>query len=134
MMPKDLQEAFFNGDATMMIALFDNTTSSDDTMDAITDIRNIVGKNVFASGMSGVVTDIKNLALKEMPVYVVIASLLSLLVLFITMNSFLTPVIFLVNIGMAVVYNLGSNIFLGTCSSIATCSYNGLFNIPSGKL
>ena len=118
MMPKDLQEAFFNGDATMMIALFDNTTSSDDTMDAITDIRNIVGKNVFASGMSGVVTDIKNLALKEMPVYVVIASLLSLLVLFITMNSFLTPVIFLVNIGMAVVYNLGSNIFLGEISYI----------------
>jgi len=118
MMPKDLQEAFFNGDATMMIALFDNTTSSDDTMDAITDIRNIVGKNVFASGMSGVVTDIKNLALKEMPVYVVIASLLSLLVLFITMNSFLTPVIFLINIGMAVIYNLGSNIFLGEISYI----------------
>lgn len=118
MMPKKLQDAFFNGDATMMIALFDNTTSSDDTMDAITDIRNTVGKNVFASGMSGVVTDIKNLALKEMPVYVVIASLLSLLVLFITMNSFLTPVIFLLNIGMAVVYNLGSNIFLGEISYI----------------
>jgi len=118
MMPQDLQEAFFNGDATMMIALFDNTTSADDTMEAITDIRNTVGKNVFASGMSGVVTDIKNLALKEMPVYVVIASLLSLLVLFITMNSFLTPVIFLVNIGMAVVYNLGSNIFLGEISYI----------------
>lgn len=118
MMPKDLQEAFFNGDATMMIALFDNTTSSDDTMDAVTDIRNTVGKNVYASGMSGVVTDIKNLALKEMPVYVVIASLLSLLVLFITMNSFLTPVIFLANIGMAVVYNLGSNIFLGEISYI----------------
>lgn len=118
MMPKKLQDAFFNGDATMMIALFDNTTSADDTMDAITDIRNTVGKNVFASGMSGVVTDIKNLALKEMPVYVVIASLLSLLVLFVTMNSFLTPVIFLINIGMAVVYNLGSNIFLGEISYI----------------
>ncbi|MCI9079763.1 MAG: MMPL family transporter [Lachnospiraceae bacterium] len=118
MMPKKLQDAFFNGDATMMIALFDNTTSADDTMEAITDIRNTVGKNVFASGMSGVVTDIKNLALKEMPVYVVIASLLSLLVLFITMNSFLTPVIFLINIGMAVVYNLGSNIFLGEISYI----------------
>ena len=118
MMPKDLQEAFFNGNATMMIALFDNTTSSDDTMDAITDIRNAVGKNVYASGMSGVVTDIKNLALKEMPIYVVIASLLSLLVLFITMNSFLTPVIFLANIGMAVIYNLGSNIFLGEISYI----------------
>ena len=118
MMPKDLQKAFFNGNATMMIALFDNTTSSDDTMEAITDIRNTVGKNVYASGMSGVVTDIKNLALKEMPIYVVIASVLSLLVLFITMNSFLTPVIFLANIGMAIVYNLGSNIFLGEISYI----------------
>lgn len=118
MMPKDLQKAFFNGNATMMIVLFDNTTSSDDTMEAITDIRNTVGKNVYASGMSGVVTDIKNLALKEMPIYVVIASVLSLLVLFITMNSFLTPVIFLANIGMAIVYNLGSNIFLGEISYI----------------
>lgn len=118
MMPEDLQKAFFNGNATMMIALFDNTTSADDTMGAITDIRNTVGKNVFASGMSGVVTDIKNLALKEMPIYVVIASLLCLVVLLITMNSFLTPVIFLLNIGMAVVYNLGSNIFLGEISYI----------------
>ena len=118
MIPKKLQNAFFNGDATMMIALFDNTTSSDDTMEAITDIRNAVSKNVFASGMSGVVTDIKNLALKEMPIYVVIAALLSLVVLIITMDSFATPFIFLLNIGMAIVYNLGSNIFLGEISYI----------------
>ena len=118
MIPKKLQEAFFNGDATMMIALFDNTTSADDTMEAITDIRNTVSKNVFASGMSGVVTDIKNLALKEMPIYVVIAALLSLVVLIITMDSFVTPFIFLANIGMAIVYNLGSNIFLGEISYI----------------
>lgn len=118
MMPKDLQEAFFNGNATAMIALFDNTTSSDDTMEAITNIRKTVGKNVYASGMSGVVTDIKNLALKEMPIYVVIASLLCLLVLFITMDSFLIPILFLLNIGMAIVYNLGSNGFLGEVSYI----------------
>ena len=118
MLPKKLEEAFFNGDATMMIALFDDTTSADDTMDAITNIRKTVGKNVYASGMSGVVTDIKNLALKEMPVYVAIAAALSLLVLLITMDSFLTPVIFLTNIGMAIVFNLGSNIFLGEISYI----------------
>ncbi|MCH5267346.1 MAG: MMPL family transporter [Lachnospiraceae bacterium] len=118
MMPKDLQEAFFRGDATMMIALFDDTTSSDNTMDTIAEIRKMVGKNVYASGMSGVVTDIKDLALKEMPVYVVIAAVLSIIVLLLTMNSFLTPFIFLFNIGVAIVYNLGSNIFLGEISYI----------------
>ena len=118
MIPEDLRKAFFNGDATMMIALFDDTTSADDTMDAITQIRKVVGKNVYASGMSGVVTDIKNLALQEMPIYVVIAGLLSLVVLFLTMTSFVTPVIFLLNIGMAIVFNLGSNIFLGEISYI----------------
>lgn len=118
MIPEDLRKAFFNGKATMMIALFDDTTSADDTMDAITQIRQVVGKNVYASGMSGVVTDIKNLALQEMPIYVVIAGLLSLVVLFLTMTSFVTPLIFLLNIGMAIVFNLGSNVFLGEISYI----------------
>ena len=118
MIPEDLRKAFFNGKATMMIALFDDTTSADDTMDAITQIRKVVGKNVYASGMSGVVTDIKNLALQEMPIYVVIAGLLSLVVLFLTMTSFVTPLIFLLNIGMAIVFNLGSNVFLGEISYI----------------
>ncbi len=118
MMPSDLREAFFNGDATMMVALFDNTTSADDTMDTIKEIRNMVGKNVFASGMAGVVTDIKDLAMAEMPIYVAIAALMSLLVLFITMDSFATPLIFLLNIGMSIVYNLGSNFFMGEISYI----------------
>ena len=118
MIPEDLRKAFFNGKATMMIALFDDTTSADDTMDAITQIRKVVGKNVYASGMSGVVTDIKNLALQEMPIYVVIAGLLSLVVLFLTMTSFVTPLIFLLNIGMAIVFNLGRNVFLGEISYI----------------
>ena len=118
MIPEDLRKAFFNGKATMMIALFDDTTSADETMDAITQIRKVVGKNVYASGMSGVVTDIKNLALQEMPIYVVIAGLLSLVVLFLTMTSFVTPLIFLLNIGMAIVFNLGSNVFLGEISYI----------------
>ena len=118
MMPADLRDAFFNGDATMMVALFDNTTSADDTMDTIKEIRKMVGKNVFASGMAGVVTDIKDLAMAEMPIYVVIAALMSLVVLFITMDSFATPLIFLFNIGLSVVYNLGSNFFMGEISYI----------------
>lgn len=118
MIPSDLRENLFQGDATMMIALFDDTTSADSTMDAVEDMREVVGDQAFISGMSGVVTDIKNLALAEMPVYVAVAALLSLIVLLITMDSFVTPVIFLTGIGMAIIYNLGSNIFLGEISYI----------------
>ena len=118
MIPDSIRDAFFQGDATMMIALFDNTTSADATMEAITDMRKMVGKDCFISGMSGVVTDIKNLALQEMPVYVVIAAVLSLLVLLLTTDSFVLPFIFLSSIGFAVVYNMGTNIFLGQISYI----------------
>ncbi len=118
MMPKELEDAFFNGNATMMIALFDNTTSADTTMDAIKDIRRVVGKSAFVAGMSGIVTDIKDLALREMPVYVVIAALLVLVVLLITMGSFITPFLFLATIGMSILYNLGSNFMLGEISYI----------------
>ena len=118
MLPKDLREAFFKGDATMMIALFDNTTSSDTSMDAVTEIRKITSKNCFVSGMTGIVTDIKQIALKEMPIYVVIAACLSLVVLLLAMDSLVVPVLFLLCIGVAVLYNLGSNIFLGEISYI----------------
>ena len=113
MIPDKFKDAFFNGDATMMIALFDNTTSSDAAMEAVTDMRKIANEQCFISGMSGVVTDIKNIALEEMPIYVVIAACLSLLVLLLAMDSLVVPVLFLLSVGLAVVYNLGSNIFLG---------------------
>ncbi|MBU5480865.1 efflux RND transporter permease subunit [Blautia sp. MSJ-19] len=113
MIPDKFKDAFFNGDATMMIALFDNTTSSDAAMEAVTDMRAIANEQCFISGMSGVVTDIKNIALEEMPIYVVIAACLSLLVLLLAMDSLVIPVLFLLSVGLAVVYNLGSNIFLG---------------------
>lgn len=118
MIPEDLRKAFFNGDAKMMIAFFDSTTSTDETMGAIEKIRSTVSSNVYASGMSGVVTDIKNLALEEMPVYVVVASVLSLIVLLITMESVVSPLIFLTTIGISIVFNLGSNLFLGEISYI----------------
>lgn len=118
MLPKDLREAFFNGDATMMIALFDNTTSSDSSMDAVTEIRKITAENCFVSGMTGIVTDIKLLALKEMPVYVVVAACLCLIVLLLAMDSLIVPVLFLLCIGVAVLYNLGSNVFIGEISYI----------------
>ena len=113
MIPAKFKDAFFNGDATMMIALFDNTTSSDAAMEAVTDMRKIANEQCFISGMSGVVTDTKNIALQEMPIYVVIAACLSLLVLLLAMDSLVIPVLFLLSVGLAVVYNLGSNIFFG---------------------
>ena len=119
----------------MMIALFDNTTSSETSMEAVTQIRKITSKNCFVSGMTGIVTDIKQIALKEMPIYVVIASCLSLIVLLLAMDSLVVPVLFLLCIGVAVLYNLGSNIFLvrfihhsGTDSSPAAWCYHGLFH------
>ena len=113
MIPAKFKDGFFNGDATMMIALFDDTTSSDAAMEAVTDMRKIANEQCFISGMSGVVTDIKNIALQEMPIYVVIAACLSLLVLLLAMDSLVIPVLFLLSVGLAVVYNLGSNIFFG---------------------
>lgn len=118
MLPKDLREAFFRKNATMMLVLFDNTTSSDEAMNAVADMRNLVGTQCFISGMSGIVNDIKDIALKELPVYVVIAAGLSFLVLELTTESFLVPVFFLLSIGTAIVYNLGSNVFLGQVSYI----------------
>lgn len=118
MIPKDLREAFFKGNATMMLVLYDDTTSSDNSMEAVEEMRKIADEQCFISGMTGVVADIKNLALKELPIYVVIAALLSLLVLELTSGSFVVPVLFLISIGLAILYNLGSNIFLGETSYI----------------
>ncbi len=120
MLPKELQEMLFNGDATMMIALLDDTTSADNSMQTITNLRKLVGERCFLSGMTGLVTDIKDLALKQIPIYVVIAAVCTLIVLIITMDSLATPFIFLGGIGLAVLYNLGSNYFLGETSYITT--------------
>lgn len=118
MIPGAVADALFQGDSTMMIALFDQTTSAETTMEAIEEMRTQVGQQCFISGMSGIVTDIKNLAMKEIPGYVMVASLLSLLVLILTTDSFAVPFLFLTSIGLAVAYNMGSNLFLGDVSYI----------------
>lgn len=118
MIPKDLRSAFFSGDATMMLALFDDTTSSDESMEAVTEMRKVVGAQCFVSGMTGVVTDIKNICFEELPIYVAIAAILSFIILEITGTSFLVPILFLISIGAAILYNLGSNLFLGQISYI----------------
>lgn len=118
MVPDELYEAFNSGEATMMAIIFNETTSADGTMEAIENIRKVADRNCFLSGMSAVVTDTKNLSEREAPIYVGIAVLLSCLVLSVTMDSFLIPFLFLASIGMAIVYNLGSNFFMGEISYI----------------
>ena len=116
--PDRLVEKFNSGDSTLMAILFRTSMSSDETMNAIEEIRGLADKKCFVSGMSAIVTDTKNLSDKETPVYVLIAVTLSSLVLALTMDSFLAPVFFLLSIGMAILYNLGSNIFLGEISYV----------------
>ncbi len=118
MIPEKYRKVFINGDATMMLVLFDNTTSSDTSMEAITELRKIANEQCFLSGMTGVVTDIKNIAMQELPIYVVIAAVLSLIILELTSGSFVVPFLFLLSIGLAILYNLGSNIILGETSYI----------------
>ncbi len=120
MLPEKLYDAFNNDDkdATMMAIIFDDTTSADSTMDAIEEIRKISDKQCFLSGMSAVVVDTKKLSEKETPIYVLIAVILSSIILAITMDSIMIPILFLASIGMAIAYNLGSNIFMGQVSYI----------------
>ena len=117
-LPEEVTEFFNSGTDTLMAIIFDTSMSSDETMEAIQEIRDVAGEQCFVSGMSAVVTDIKNLANAETPIYVLIAVLLSSLVLAVTMDSFLAPVFFLLSIGIAIVYNLGTNIFMGEISYV----------------
>lgn len=118
MLPDELYDVFNSDTGTMMAIFFDEGTSSDGTMDAIEEIRGLAGKQCFLSGMSAIVTDTKNLAEKETPLYVLIAVVLAVIVLGLTMDSFFVPILFLLSIGMAILYNLGSNYFLGEISYI----------------
>lgn len=118
MIPKDVYEVFNSDTGTMLAIFFDEGTSSDGTMDAIGEIRKLAGKQCFLSGMSAIVTDTKNLAEKETPLYVLIAVVLAVIVLGLTMDSYFIPLLFMLSIGMAIVYNLGSNYFFGEISYI----------------
>ena len=120
MLPDKVQDAFINEDkdATLMVIFFDSSMSSDETMDAIEELRSVADKQCYISGMSAVVIDTKNLSDKEVPIYVLIAVILAVIVLSLTMDSALIPVFFLLSIGMAIIYNLGSNVFFGEISYV----------------
>lgn len=117
-LPESFKEIFNSDDATLMAIFFDESTSSDATMNAIEDIRSISDKQCFLQGMSSVVTDIKDVTNSEMPMYVVIAGLLSMIVIGLFMDSFAIPFIFMLSIGMVILYNMGTNYFMGEISFI----------------
>lgn len=117
-LPNDIKNVFQKEDATLMAIFFDDTTSADRTMDAITEIRSITNKQCYLSSMSAVVTDIKMLAEKEMAMYVLIAVILTSIVLALCTNCWILPLFFMLSIGIAIIYNMGSNYFLGEISYI----------------
>ena len=120
MLPDSIKDVFINKDAdsTILFVLYPNSISADETMDAIENLRKVMNKQCYLSGMSAVVTDTKNLSNKETPIYVLIAVILSTIVLALAMDSAIIPVFFLISIGMAIVYNLGTNVFKGEISYV----------------
>lgn len=117
-LPDKIYNEFNTENATMMAVFFDTSTSSDITMDAIREIRQIAGKQCFVSGMSALVTDLKDLCEKEEPIYVGIAVLLACVAMLVFLDSWLVPFVFLASIGMMILLNLGTNYFMGEISYI----------------
>ena len=118
LLPDKIYNAFNSENATMMAVFFDSSTSADVTMDAIREIRSVAGKQCFVSGMSALVTDLKDLCEKEEPIYVAIAVVLALVAMLVFLDSWLVPFVFLLSIGMMILLNLGTNYFLGEISYI----------------
>ncbi len=117
-LPEKIYNEFNNGNATMLAVFFDSSTSADVTMDAIREIRSLAGKQCFVTGMSALVTDLKDLCEQEEPIYVALAVACACLAMMILLDSWLAPLIFLASIGICIVINLGSNYFLGEISYI----------------
>ncbi len=118
LLPDELYNAFNSGDTTMLAVFFDTSTSADETMEAISDIRSIAGKQCFISGMSALVTDLKELCEKEEPIYVAIAVVLACAAMMLLLDGWLVPFVFLACIGISILVNLGTNYFMGEISYI----------------
>jgi predicted RND superfamily exporter protein len=117
-LPSEVKDAFNSGDSTMIAVFFDTSTSADETMDAISEIRNITNEHCFVSGMSAMVCDLRDLAEREETIYVGIAVILAVAVMLLFMDSYLIPFVFLASIGMSILLNMGTNYFLGEISYI----------------
>lgn len=118
LLPDNIYKEFNTENSTMLAVFFKTATSADDTMDAVREIRAITGKQCFVSGMSAMVTDLKDLCEKEEPIYVGIAVLLACAAMMLFLDNWIAPFIFLASIGIAILFNLGSNFFLGEISYI----------------
>ena len=118
MLPKKLYDAFNAGDATLMAVFFDGSTSEDGTIAAFQEIRRITGERCFVAGMTAMVIDLRDLCEREEPIYVGIAVALACLAMMIFLDGWLVPFVFLASIGIAILYNLGTNYFLGEISYI----------------
>ena len=118
MLPEKVASKLNNKNATLLGVFFDTSTSDEKTLEAVEQIREISNKDTYVSGLSAMVIDLKNLCEEEEPKYVAVAVILSLLAMMLLLDSYLAPVIFLASIGIAILYNLGSNIFLGEISYI----------------
>ena len=117
-LPDDIYDFFNTDNSTMMAVFFDEATSADGSLEAVKEIRSIAGEQCFVSGMSSVVEDIKDLTMQEAPMYVVIAAILTSIILALTMDSFLIPLFFMLSVGMAIIYNMGTNFIQGEISFI----------------
>ena len=117
-LPEEIYNEFNTENATMMAVFFDTSTSSDETMDAIRAIRSTAGKQCFVSGISALVTDLKDLCEQEEPIYVAIAVVLATVAMMVFMDSWLAPFVFLASIGISILINMGTNYFMGEISYI----------------
>ena len=117
-LPEDIRDIFYSENSTLMIIKFVGTDSSTETENALSDVRKIAGKQAFLSGVAGVIKDTKDLANKETPIYVLIAVILSIIILSITMESYVIPIVFLSSIGIAIIYNMGSNVIFENISYV----------------
>ncbi|MEY8232243.1 MMPL family transporter [Oscillospiraceae bacterium 50-16] len=118
MMPESIRDVFFSGDSTMMIVQYDKPGASGETMQAIDQVRALCNQKCFLAGFSVFIRDTKSLISKEMPLYVVMAAVLSTIAMCVTMESWLLPVALMLSIGLAILYNFGSNLFMGEISFI----------------
>ena len=117
-LPDEVYDAFNKGDSTLMAVFFDSSSSSDETMNAISEIRKVAGEQCLVSGISAMVTDLRELCEREETLYVAIAVVLAVIAMMVFLDNWIIPFVFLASIGVAILFNLGSNIFLGEISYI----------------
>lgn len=142
LLPDEIYNEFNTDHSTMLAVFFDTSTSADVTMDAIREIRSIAGKQCFVSGMSALVTDLKDLCEAEEPIYVGLAVLFACLAMLLLLDGWLVPFVFLASIGMMILLNLGTNYFFGgdllynksAVRGAPACRNDGLFHIPLAQL